>query len=75
MDIEYDAYMDSGDEGILWPWYLLGGLGIVLILLGAVQAALAIWQGVFLLSLPFMILSALGWYAYKYALLTATNGH
>ena len=53
---------------------MLGGLGLVLVVTGAVEAALTIWQGAFLISVPFMVLSASGWFLFKYAQLSATGG-
>jgi hypothetical protein len=67
----YDAPVNSQQP--LWPYYLLGGVGIVLMVLGAVETALAIWQRVFLFSVVFMVLSAFGWVLYKYAELSATS--
>jgi hypothetical protein len=57
----------------LWLYYLLGGLGIVLMVVGVVEAALAVWQSVFLFAVFFMVLSAMGWFLYKWAEFSATS--
>ena len=57
----------------LWPYYLLGGLGIVLMVIGAVEAALAVWQRVFLFAVLFMVLSPMGWFLYRWAEFSATS--
>jgi hypothetical protein len=55
------------------PWYVLGGFGIFLMVSGVIETAVAIWQGVFLMVVPGGLMSALGWFLYRYAELSATG--
>jgi hypothetical protein len=58
----------------LWPWYLLGGVGIVILVTFFVQGLLAMWSGVFLIGVASMVVSSSGWFVYKFAESRATGG-
>ena len=45
----------------------------MLMVIGAVEAALAVWQRVFLFAVLFMVLSSMGWFLYRWAEFSATS--